>query len=132
MPPTVDSSGCDRGCPVQRAARVIDGKWTTLIVRELLGGTRRFSELQRGLHPISPRLLTARLRLLEAEGVLIRTAYATVPPTTEYKLTPHGRRLLPVIEAMAAFGGASQRRDLRRPASTKPVAAPEGRVHRLR
>lgn len=123
---------CTPDCPVQRAARVIDGKWTTLIVRDLLAGTRRFSELQRSLQPISPRLLTARLRLLEDEGVLTRTVHATVPPTTEYTLTVHGRRLLSVIEAMAAFGEASQRRD-----RSRARAAPEPRpashlVHRLR
>ena len=110
MPSRAPSPDCTTTCPVHRAARVIDGKWTTLIVRDLLGGTRRFSELQRSLMPISPRLLTARLRLLEGEGVLTRTVHATVPPTTEYALTAHGRRLLAVIEAMAAFGQASQRR----------------------
>lgn len=123
---------CTPACPVQRAARVIDGKWTTLIVRDLLGGQRGFSELQRSLHPVSPRLLTARLRLLEEEGVLTRTVHATVPPTTEYALTEHGRLLLPVIEAMAAFGVASQRRDGEKPATPASRNLPGRRVHRLR
>ena len=112
-----------------RAARVIDGKWTTLIVRELLAGPRRFSELQRGIGQISPRLLTARLRLLEDEGVLSRTVHPTQPPSTEYALTAHGRQLQAVIEAMAAFGALSQRRDARR----APAVPPRGvTVHRLR
>lgn len=123
---------CTPDCPVQRAARVIDGKWTTLIVRDLLAGTRRFSELQRSLQPISPRLLTARLRLLEDEGVLTRTVHATVPPTTEYTLTVHGRRLLAVIEAMAAFGEASHRRDHSRARVTAQASQPGRRIHRLR
>jgi DNA-binding HxlR family transcriptional regulator len=108
---------------------VIDGKWTTLIVRELLAGTRRFSELQRGIGPISPRLLTARLRLLEDEGVLLRTVYPTNPPTTGYELTSHGQRLKGVIEAMAAFGAASQRRDAQERSST---VRPGVTTHRLR
>ena len=125
------SPECDPDCPVQRAARVIDGKWTTLIVRDLLSGTRRFSELQRSLGKVSPRLLTARLRLLEAEGVLVRAVHPTIPPSTEYSLTPHGKRLQAVIEAMAAFGTASAKRDKR----AKPDALKERpgvTVHRLR
>lgn len=118
---------CLPECPVARAARVIDGKWTTLIVRELLGSARRFTELQRGLGGISPRLLAARLRMLEDEGVLTRTVHPTQPPTTEYALTAHGRRLQTVIEAMAAFGAVSQRRDARTAAARPGVV-----THRLR
>lgn len=96
---------CDGACPVQRTAKILDGKWTTLIVRDLIGGKKRYSELQRSLSGISPRLLAARLRLLERHGMLTRTVYPTVPPTTEYELTPLGDGLRDVIEAMAKFGG---------------------------
>lgn len=96
---------CDSSCPVQRTAKILDGKWTTLIVRDLIGGKKRYSELQRSLSGISPRLLAARLRLLEQHGILTRTAYPTVPPTTEYELTTLGYGLCDVIEAMARFGG---------------------------
>lgn len=126
---------CQPDCPVLRASRVLDGKWTTLIVRDLLGGPRRFAELQRSVGRISPRLLTARLRLLEAEGVLERRVYATQPPSTDYRLTAHGRKLLDVIQAMARFGQASQARDraqARRPAAALSPAAASARVHRLR
>jgi DNA-binding HxlR family transcriptional regulator len=78
---------CDGACPVQRTAKILDGKWTTLIVRDLISGKKRYSELQRSLSGISPRLLAARLRLLERHGMLTRTVYPTVPPTTEYELT---------------------------------------------
>ena len=81
-----------------------DGKWTTLIVRDLLGGKKRYSELQRSLAGISPRLLALRLRSLEQQGLLTRTVYATNPPTTEYELTARGRELRAVIKAMAKFG----------------------------
>ena len=102
---------CDSACPVQKTANILDGKWTTLIVRDLLGGKKRYSELQRSLSGISPRLLAARLRLLEQHGILTRTAYPTVPPTTEYELTPLGRGLRDVIEAMARFGGVGTKYD---------------------
>ena len=95
---------CDDTCPVQKTAKILDGKWTTLIVRDLIGGKKRYSELQRGLSGISPRLLAARLRLLEQNGMLTRTVYPTVPPTTEYELTGLGYGFRDVIEAMAKFG----------------------------
>lgn len=98
------TGACDAECPVQRTAKILDGKWTTLIVRDLVGGKKRYSELQRSLAGISPRLLAARLRLLEEHGMLIRTVFPTVPPTTEYELTDLGFGLRDVIEAMAKFG----------------------------
>lgn len=95
---------CDVSCPVQRAAQVLDGKWTTLVLRDLLGGKKRYSELQRSLAGISPRLLAARLKALEEQGLVTRTAFATVPPTTEYALTSTGQQIMSVIQAMAAYG----------------------------
>lgn len=121
---------CNAECPVARAARVLDGKWTTLVVRELLGGAKGFAQLQRGVGTVSPRLLTARLRLLEDEGVLTRTVHPTQPPTTEYALTEHGRQLQSLIEALAAFGVLSQQRDAQK---RPPPPPPQGvTVHRLR
>ncbi len=86
------------------AADVLSGKWTTLIIRALLEGTKRYSQLQSTLVGISPKILTARLRMLEAEGVITRKVYATVPPKTEYRLTELGRELEVVIDAMMQFG----------------------------
>lgn len=96
--------GCDDECPIKKTADVIEGRWTTLVIRELLPGKKRFSEIQRALTGISPKVLTARLRLLERRQVLTRTVFATVPPTTEYELTPLGRHLEAVLDAMADFG----------------------------
>ncbi|NDY92720.1 winged helix-turn-helix transcriptional regulator [Ideonella livida] len=95
---------CADDCPVRRCAQLIEGKWTTQIVRDLLPGTRRYSELLAGLPGISPKVLAERLRLLERHGVLVRTVFAEVPPRTEYTLTPLGQQLRGVIAAMAAFG----------------------------
>lgn len=97
-------TACSGSCPVSKAARVIDGKWTTQIVRDLLQGKRRYSELMRSLPGISPKVLAARLRFLEQQGLLIKTIYPEVPPHTEYQLTERGFRLRGVIAAMAEFG----------------------------
>ena len=104
---SLDASGeaaCDKNCPVRKTARIIEGKWTTLIIRELLGGSRRYSELQRGLQGISPKVLAVRLRFLAEQGLIERTVYDTIPPTTEYALTDKGKRFEQVIQAMADFG----------------------------
>ncbi len=97
-------SACDAACPVARAADILSGKWTTLIIRDLIGGTRRYSELQRSLNGVSPRMLAMRLTELEKAGLISKAITPSVPPRTDYALTDKGRRLEPVIAAMAAFG----------------------------
>lgn len=96
----------DERCVVERTADVIGGKWTTLILRDLLQGTRRFGELRASLGSVSPKTLTDRLRELERDGIITRTVYPEVPPRVEYKLTDKGKALRPVIDAMAAWGAA--------------------------
>ncbi len=91
-------------CTVERALAVIDGKWTTLVLRDLLGGTRRFGELRANLTGISPKTLTDRLRDLERHGVLTRVVHPEIPPRVEYTLTAKGRALGSVVDAMAAWG----------------------------
>jgi DNA-binding HxlR family transcriptional regulator len=91
-------------CPVARTAEIVSGKWTLLIIRDLATGTKRFSELERSLHGISPKTLSERLSTLEAEGILSRQMYAEVPPKVEYTLTAKGRALESVIESMREFG----------------------------
>ena len=95
---------CGTDCPVARANEILGGKWTSLILRDLMVGTRRYSALQRSLSGISPRMLADRLSLLEREGLIRKTIYPVVPPKTEYDLTERGRGVVPVIVAMAAFG----------------------------
>ena len=91
-------------CPVERALLVLDGKWSVLIIRELLGGPKRFTELRKALRIGSPKTLTERLRILEHQGVLTRTVYAEVPPRVVYELTERGQSFRSVLEAMAAWG----------------------------
>ena len=95
-------------CPVAWAVDVLDGKWTLLVIRDLLAGTRRFSHLRASLAGISPKTLTDRLRSLEEHGLVDRVMYAEIPPRVEYSLTDAGRRLEPVINALAAWGGATR------------------------
>ncbi len=95
---------CDDACPVRRTALLIEGKWTTRIVRDLLPGKKRYSELLQSLHGVSPKVLAARLKFLEQQGIVTKTIYPEIPPRTEYQLTPRGKRLRGVIAAMAKFG----------------------------
>ncbi|HFB66550.1 MAG TPA: transcriptional regulator [Aeromonadales bacterium] len=99
-----DFIDCDDNCPVKKTAQIIEGKWTTLVIRELLPDKKRYSEIQRALTGISPKVLTSRLRALEQRGIISRTVYATVPPTTEYELTRKGKGLEQVLFAMSKFG----------------------------
>jgi DNA-binding HxlR family transcriptional regulator len=93
-------------CPVERALLVLDGRWSVLIIRELLTGAKRFGVLRDRLGISSPKTLTERLRILEHQGVLTRTIYAEVPPRVEYALTERGESFRSVLEAMAAWGNA--------------------------
>ena len=90
--------------PVSKTAEVISGKWTLLIIRNLAGGKKRFSELERSLQGISPRTLSQRLRALEDAKVVSRETFAEVPPRVEYTLMSTGHALLPLIESMEAYG----------------------------
>ncbi|HZS31602.1 MAG TPA: helix-turn-helix domain-containing protein [Gaiellaceae bacterium] len=91
-------------CAVAATAEIIGAKWTALLVHDLSEGPRRFSELERSCHGISPRTLAERLRVLEAEGIVERHSYAEAPPRVEYRLTAKGESLLPIIDAMREFG----------------------------
>ncbi|MFI1225005.1 MULTISPECIES: winged helix-turn-helix transcriptional regulator [unclassified Streptomyces] len=90
-------------CGVARFLVLLGGPWATLIVRELLHGPHRFTELRDALPGISPHTLTSRLRQFEANGLVTRTAYAEIPPRVEYRLTPVGEGLREVLDAMAAW-----------------------------
>lgn len=92
------------GCPIERSVRVLEGKWTLLVLRELLTDTRRFGELLSALPGASPKTLTERLRTLERQGIVLRVIYPEIPPRVEYSLTPLGRTLEPVIESLRDWG----------------------------
>src|ERR1700680_1064794 len=94
----------DPTCPVCRTAQIVCGKWTLLVIRDLVEGRSRFCELERSLRGISPRTLSLRLRALEEEGIVARQTYPEVPPRVEYALTEKGRALVPLMGEMARYG----------------------------
>src|SRR5437660_381956 len=83
-----------------RALAVVGRKWALLIVQALREGPRRFTEIERSLGAANPKMVTARLRELEAAGVGSRTVYAEVPPRVEYALTDPGRELRAAIDGL--------------------------------
>lgn len=91
-------------CPVARTARIISGKWTLLIIRDLASGVKRFNQLERSLQGISPKTLSERLRSLEEEGVILRQTFAEVPPRVEYSLTEKGHDLIEMVTCMRCYG----------------------------
>ena len=93
-------------CPLTDCMKIIGGAWTPNILWYLRSGPRRFSELRIDIPPISPKVLTTRLRELEERGVVTRTVMPTSPPSVEYELTIHGEKLIPAIEAIVAVGRA--------------------------
>ncbi|GAA5071170.1 DNA-binding HxlR family transcriptional regulator [Thermocatellispora tengchongensis] len=92
------------GCGIERTLKVLDGKWTTLIIRELLTGPKRFGELRTALGDPSAKTLTDRLRSLEHQQILTRTVYAEVPPRVVYELTEQGHSLGDILYAMLVWG----------------------------
>jgi len=90
-------------CPVSKATEILGERWTFLIIRELLMGSRRFSELQRGLGSISPALLTQRLKFFESEGLIVRRRINGARGY-EYYPTPACEELKPIIIALGEWG----------------------------
>ncbi|MDI5929226.1 winged helix-turn-helix transcriptional regulator [Rhizobium leguminosarum] len=84
----------------QRAIRAITGKWKIEIVCSLVAGPMRFGELRRALPGITQHMLTEQLRDLERNGIVIRTAYAEIPPRVEYALSQAGIDLMPTFATL--------------------------------
>lgn len=93
-------------CPVETTLLLIGDKWKVLILRDLQTGTKRFGELKRSVGGISQKVLTSNLRDMEDNGLVTREVFAEVPPRVEYTLTPLGKSMSPILEAMAKWGAA--------------------------
>ncbi len=91
-------------CPVSITLNILSGKWKLLIIKELLDGTKRFSELKRAMPTITQRMLTKQLRELEYFGLIKRTIYQEIPPKVEYSLTTLGESLKPVLDTLHKWG----------------------------
>ena len=74
-------------CPVETTLLLIGDKWKVLILRELMGGTKRFGELKKSIGSVSQKVLTSQLRAMEGSGLVNRVVYPEVPPRVEYSLT---------------------------------------------
>lgn len=79
-------------------------KWKILIIRDLLTGTKRFGELKKSLNNITQKVLTNKLREMEASGLVKRKVYPEVPPRVEYSLTDTGLSLKPILDSMVELG----------------------------
>ncbi|HVI31579.1 helix-turn-helix domain-containing protein [Phenylobacterium sp.] len=97
-------AGYGQFCPVAMAAEVLCTRWTLLILRELVAGTRRFNDLRRGVPRMSPALLSQRLKELEAAGVVRRVPAPGERAAFEYELTAAGQEVAPIVEAVGAWG----------------------------
>lgn len=91
-------------CPVETTLMLISDRWKVLIIRDLLGGTKRFGELKKSVGGISQKVLTANLRKMEADGLLTREIFPEVPPRVEYTLTETGCSLKPILDSMVIWG----------------------------
>lgn len=94
----------EKRCAVETTIAVIGGKWKPILLFHMLDGALRYSELQRRVPRATDRMLTRSLRELEADGLVSRTVYAEVPVRVEYALTPRGRSLVPILQAMSDWG----------------------------
>jgi DNA-binding HxlR family transcriptional regulator len=118
-------------CPLTECMQLLRGAWAPNVIWYLSAGARRFGELRHDIPRISARVLSARLRELEAKGVVGREVLATSPPSVEYRLTELGQELMPAINAIVAVGARLKRAAVdagrrRRPASGARPASPQG------
>ncbi|NIG56951.1 helix-turn-helix domain-containing protein [Chitinophaga sp. Cy-1792] len=91
-------------CAVTYCLNIIGGKWKPIIIHLIRNGKNRYSLMQKGIPEASKQTLTNQLRELEADGVIERIVFAEVPPRVEYRITAFGNSLLPIIDAMRAWG----------------------------
>ena len=97
-------------CPIDAMLGVVDGRWKGTILWRLVNGPKRTSELRRSIPPITERMLIRHLHNLVSDGVLLRREERSIPPCVRYSISPYGRTLIPVLEAMCSWGGKHLRR----------------------
>lgn len=107
-------------CPVAVTVHVIGSKWKLLVLQQLSSGAMRCNELQTALPGISKKVLSATLRSLDTDGIIIRDVHPASPISVKYKLSPTGESLQPVLNAMRAWG--EQYRKWREPAGASRQA----------
>ncbi|MEO3766909.1 helix-turn-helix domain-containing protein [Streptomyces sp. B8F3] len=96
-------------CPVERALAAVAGRWTTLVLRELMCGPHSFGALRAGLPEISPKVLTERLSALRDRGLVVQERLPGFPVRTRYTLTPAGKALRPLLVELYRTGAELDR-----------------------
>jgi DNA-binding HxlR family transcriptional regulator len=91
-------------CSLKEVLDIIGGKWAMPIIYILSKGKMRFKEIERSIEGINTRMLVKELKNMEANGIITREVFATVPPTVEYTLTLKGEKLLPSIKSLHSWG----------------------------
>lgn len=122
--PRFELDGRKYNNPVQLALEAVGGKWKMPILWRVRGRPLRYGDLRASLNehahkPITHAMLSAQLKELQAAGLVTRTAYAEIPPRVEYAVTPMGLKVLPVIEALRAFGSVYRAHRERRAAAAR-------------
>lgn len=98
-------------CEIELTLEILGGKWKALIIWNLhLHGVIRYNEFRRIIPNVTQKMLTQQLKELEKYGIVSRAAYATVPPTVDYRLTELGEELIPIMSAMDSWGKAYVKR----------------------
>ena len=92
-----------RSCPIEATFKIIGKKWTVLIVREMLRGTKQFNRFLENIEGITPKVLTDRLRELQKFGIIKRRIVSEYPVRVEYEMTDLGKEFEPVLLAAASF-----------------------------
>lgn len=91
-------------CALDVTMHFIGGKWKTVVLWYLRQHKMRFSELKKRIPDITEKMLSLQLKTLEEDGIIKRTVYPEVPPRVEYELTEFGKTMIPMLEAIAAWG----------------------------
>ena len=94
----------ENSCSLSDVLEIIGGKWAMPMIYVLSKGKMRFKELERSVEGINTRMLVKELKNMEANGIVTREVFATVPPTVEYTLTEKGQKLLPSISSLHTWG----------------------------
>jgi DNA-binding HxlR family transcriptional regulator len=94
------------GCPIASALEQIGDRWTLVLLRDLVNGKQRFAQFLESPERIATNILTARLAQMEADGLVSAHLYQRRPKRYAYKLTPKGAALMPVLQALSAWGQA--------------------------
>ena len=114
-----DPTSPHTGCPLTAALNAIGGKWSMICMYWLASEPRRFNELRRLMPEISHKVLTETLRDLEREELIVRIVHSEMPAHVEYRISPHGERVKPLIEAVRAWGRGHLDRDTQGRAAIK-------------